>query len=122
MEVGEIQLLGTIKNGLKIFQGKELMRINIIAEEDLTNKIIAGIEDNFSISGLGCLLDVLLQEGVDAFATISAVANFDGMKMVAKMNACTLSGVIAMDVEDFGMTWCNAFRRLLHIRMECTGK
>jgi hypothetical protein len=56
---------------------------------------------------------VLLEEGVDALATISAVPNFDGMKMVSKMNACTLSGNIAMDVKDFGMTWSNAFRRLL---------
>jgi hypothetical protein len=80
------------------------MRITIIAEEELTHKILAGFEDDFAMSGLGRSLDVFLQEGVDALATISAVANFDGMKMVAKMNACTLSGVIAMDVVDFGMT------------------
>jgi hypothetical protein len=91
----------------------KLMRITIIAEEELTNKILAGFQDDFAMSGLGRSLDVLLQEGVDALVTIFALTNFDGMKMVAKMNACTLSGDIAMDVEDFGMTWCNAFRRLL---------
>ena len=32
--------------------------------------------------------------------------------MVAQMNACTLSGVIAVDVEDFGVAWCNAPERL----------
>ena len=55
---------------------------------------------------------MLLEEGVDAVATIFAVANFDWMTMVAKMNAATLSGVIAMNVENSGMTWCNAFGRL----------
>lgn len=89
------------------------MRITIIAEEELTNKILACFEDDFAMSGLGRSLDVLLQEGVNALTTISAVANFDGMKMVAKMNACTLSGDIAMDVKDFGMTRSNAYRRLL---------
>jgi hypothetical protein len=89
------------------------MRITIIAEEELTHKILAGFEDDFTMSGLGHSLDVLLQEGVNALTTISTVANFNGMKMVAKMNTCTLSGDIAMDVEDFGMTWCNAFWRLL---------
>jgi hypothetical protein len=89
------------------------MRITIISEEELTNKILAGFEDDFAMSCLGRSLDVLLHEGVDALATISAIANFDWMKMVAKMNAGTLSADIAMDVEDFGMTWSNAFRRLL---------
>ena len=97
----------------KSFQKKKLMRITIIAEEEFTYKVLVGFEDDFAMSGLGRSLDVFLQEGVDALATISAVANFDGMKMVAKMNACMLSGVIAMDVEDLGMTWCNAFLRLL---------
>jgi hypothetical protein len=110
--VGGIQLLATIKNGLKFFQRKKLMRLTIIAEEELTHKILAGFEDDFDISCLGRSLDVLLQEGVDALATIFVVANFDGMNMVAKMNACTLSGVIVIDVVNFGMTWCNAFRRL----------
>jgi hypothetical protein len=108
-----IQLLATIKNGFKFFQRKELMRNNIIAEEELTHKVLAGLKNNFAVSGLGRSLDVFLQEGVDALATISAVANLHWMKMVSKMNACTLSGDIAMDVKDFGMTWSNAFRRLL---------
>jgi hypothetical protein len=90
-----------------------LMGITIIAEEELTHKVLADFEDDFAMNCLGRLLDVLLQDCVDALATISAVPNFDGMKMVAKMNAYTLSGVIAMDVVDFGMTWCNAFRGLL---------
>ena len=89
------------------------MRNSIIAEEELTHKVLAGLKNNFAVSGLGRSLYVFLQEGVDALATISAVANFDRMKMVAKMNAGTLSAVIAMDVEDFGMAWGNALGRLL---------
>jgi hypothetical protein len=55
-----IQLLATIKNGFKFFQGKELMRISIIAEEELTHKVLAGLKNNFVVSGLGRSLDVLL--------------------------------------------------------------
>ena len=112
-KVGGIQLFATFKNGLKFFHRKKLMRSTITAEEELTYKVLAGFKDDFAMSGMGRSLDVLLEEGVDALATISAVANFDRMTMVAKMNAGTLSGVIAMDVEDSGMTWCNAFGRLL---------
>ena len=32
--------------------------------------------------------------------------------MVAKMNARPLSGIVAVDVEDFGNAWCNSFGRL----------
>ena len=53
------------------------------------------------MSGLGHLLDMLLDKGFDALAAIFAVANLDGVT------------IIAMDLEDFGMTWCNAFGRLL---------
>jgi hypothetical protein len=106
--VGEIQLLATLKNGFKFFQGKELMRISIIAEEEFTHKVLAGLKNNFSMSGLGRSLDVLLDKGVNALATISAVANLDRVSMVAQMNARTLSGIIAVDVEDFGMAWGNA--------------
>jgi hypothetical protein len=111
--VGGIPLLATIKNGLKFFQRKELMRISIIAEEELTHKVLAGLKNNFSLSGLVRSLDVLLDKGVDALATISAVADLDSVAMVAQMNACTLSDIIAVDVEDFGMAWVNAFERLL---------
>jgi len=97
----------------KSFQKKKLMRITIIAEEEFTYKVLVGFEDDFAMSGTGRSFDVLLEEGVDALATIFAVSNFDGIKTVTKMNACMLSGVIAMDVEDLGMTWCNAFLRLL---------
>ena len=78
-----MQLLATIKNGLKFFQGKEFMRISIIAEEELTHKVLAGFKDDFAMSGLGRSLDMLLDEGIDAFAAISAVANLDVVPMVA---------------------------------------
>jgi hypothetical protein len=84
------------------------MRITIIAEEELTHKVLAGFKFFFAMSGLGRLLHVLLNDGGDALAAISVVADLDGVAMVAQMNARTLSGVIAMDVEDFGMAWCNA--------------
>ena len=89
------------------------MRIIIIAEEELTHKVLDGFKDDFAMSGLGRSLNVLLNEGVDALAAISTVANLEGVTMVAHMIAGTLSGVIAVDVENFGMTWCNAFGRFL---------
>ena len=93
--MGGIQLFATIKSGLRFFQKKKLMRITIIAEEVLTHKVLVG---------LGFSLNMLLDEGVSALATISTVANLDMMTMVALMNTCTLGGFIAVDVEDFGMT------------------
>ena len=115
LEVGGIQLLATIKNGLEFFQRKKLMKSTIIAEEELTHKVLAGFEDEFALSGLGRLLNMLLEEGVDALVTISAIANFDWMTMVAKMNAGTLSGVIAMNVEDSSMTWCKFMGEEIHL-------
>jgi hypothetical protein len=112
-EVGGIQLLAMIKNGFKFLQGKELMRISIIGEEELTHKVLAGLKNNFVVSGLGRSLDVLLDKGVDALAPISVVANLDRVPMVAQMNARTLNGIIVVDVEDFGMAWGNALGRLL---------
>jgi hypothetical protein len=111
--VGGVQILATIKNRLKFIQGKEFMRIGIIAEEDLTQKVLAGLKNNFAVSGLGRSLDVLLDKGVDAFATVSTVADLDRVGMVTEMNAGTLSGTTAVDVEDFGMAWSNALGRLL---------
>src|ERR1700738_2592272 len=99
-----MQLLATIKHGLKFFQGKVFMRIRIIAEEELTHKVLAGFKDDFAMSGLGRSVDVLLDEGVDALLAISAIANLDGMMMVAQMDTGMLSGGIAVDVEDSGMT------------------
>ena len=55
---------------------------------------------------------MLLDEGVDMLAAIPVVADLDKVTMVAKMNARPLSGIIAVDVEDFGNAWCNALRRL----------
>jgi hypothetical protein len=46
-------------------------------------------------------------------AAIFAVADLDGVAMVAQMNARTLSGVIVMNVEDFGVAWWNACQRFL---------
>ena len=54
------------------------------------------------MSGLGRSLHVLLDEGVNALAAIPAIANLDGVTMIAKMNACLLSGKVAMDIEDCG--------------------
>jgi hypothetical protein len=81
--VGRIQLLAPIRNGLKFFQQKKLMRISIIADGELTHKVLDGFKDDFAMSGLGRSLDVLLNEGVDALAAISAVANLDGVTMIA---------------------------------------
>lgn len=56
---------------------------------------------------------MLLNERVDTLATISIVADLDRLLMVAYMNACTLSGVIVVDEEEFGVTWCDTFGRFL---------
>ena len=98
---------------LNIYEVEVLMRITIIAEEELTHKDLTSLKNNFAMSGLGRLLYVLLVQGVDALAAISTVADLDWVAMVAQMNARTLSGIIAMDVEDFGMAWGNAIGRLL---------
>ena len=89
------------------------MRIIIIVEEELTHEVFVGFKDDFALNGLGHSLDVLLDEGFDVLVAISALTNLDWVTMVAQMNACTLSGVIAMDVEDIGVTWCITFGRLL---------
>ena len=83
------------------------MRITFTAEEGLTRNVFVGLKNNFDVSGLGCLLNV------DALAVVSAIANLDGVPMVAQMNARKLSGVIVVDVEDFGVAWSNAPGRLL---------
>ena len=50
---------------------------------------------------------MLLDRGINAFVAISAVADLDGVAMIAQMNARTFSGVIAVDVEFWrGMTQC----------------
>jgi hypothetical protein len=58
------------------------------------------------------MLNVLFNEGVDVLATIFGVVDLHGVLMGAQMNAHTLSGLIVIDVEDFGMAWCSAPRRL----------
>ena len=65
------------------------------------------------MSVLGRMLNMLLDEGFNALTSILAVANLDRMMMVAQMNACTLSGVIVVDEEEFGVTWCDTFGRFL---------
>ena len=107
-EVGGIQIFAMFKNGLKFIHRQKMTRSTITAEEELTHKVFAGFEDDFAMSGLGRTLHVLLEEGVDALATISAVANFDRMRMVAKMNAGTLR-------------WCHCHgrRRFWHDRVQC---
>lgn len=65
------------------------------------------------------MLDVLFYQDIDAFATVSAVADLDGVAMVAQMNAGTLSGKIAVDIEDSGMAWGNAIGWLL---IDCANK
>jgi hypothetical protein len=111
-EVRGIQLLATIKNGFKFFQGKGLMRNNIIAEEELTHKILACLKNNFTVSGLGRSLDVLLEKCIDTLPAVSVVSNLHWMLMSTEMNACFLRGLLPMDVEDFRLAKSNGFGRL----------
>ena len=85
------------------------MWITIITKEEITQKIFDGFKNNFAMSHLGCFLD----EDVDALAAKSVVANLHGVPMIAHMSTRILSGVIAVNVEDFGMACSNAPGRLL---------
>jgi hypothetical protein len=60
--------------------------------------------------------------GINAFAAIPAITDLDEVMMIAKMNARPLSGIIVVDVEDFGIEWCNAFGRLLADLAHWSGK
>jgi hypothetical protein len=82
-------------------------------EDELTYNVLADFHTDFIVSGSRRSFDVLLDEGVDTFAAISAAADLDDVTMVAKMNAHPLSCIIAVDVEDFGNAWCNALGKLL---------
>jgi len=104
-----IQLLATIKIGFKFFQGKGFMRNSIIAEEELTHKILACLKNNFAVSGLGRSLDVLLEKCIDTLPAVSAVSNLDWVFMSTDMNAGSLRRLLPMDVEDFGIAQSNAF-------------
>ena len=88
------------------------MRITIIVEE-LTHKVLAGFLNNFVVRVLGHSLDVLLDVGIDTFAPIPGIADFDWVTMVAKMNARSLSGIVVVDAKDFGNAWCNAPGRFI---------
>ena len=44
---------------------------------------------------------------------ILSITDLDGVTMIAKMNARSLSGIVVVDVEDFGNAWGNAFGWLL---------
>ena len=85
-----MQLLARIKKRVEVLLMNKVDEDHYRCEEALTHKVFSGFKNNFSMSGLGSLLDVLLDEGVDAVAAISAVVDLDGVAMVAKMNACTL--------------------------------
>lgn len=57
--------------------------ITIITKEELTYKVIASFDNYVFVSGLECLLDMLFDEGVNTLAAISAIADFDGVPIVA---------------------------------------
>lgn len=65
------------------------------------------------MSGLGCSLDVFLNEGVDAFMTNPTIADLDNVMMIARINTRLLSNIIDVDVEDFGNAWYNALGRFV---------
>ena len=52
------------------------MRITIIAEEELTHKVFDGFKDDLAMGGMGRLVDVLFNEGVDV--AIFAVPTLTG--------------------------------------------
>jgi hypothetical protein len=66
------------------------MRNIIIAEEELTHKVLDGLKNNFVVSGLGHSLDVLLKKCIDTLPTVSAVSNLHRMLMRTEMNAGSL--------------------------------
>ena len=58
-----------------------------------------------SIQGPPCVHGVSSIPYGEVCNTISVVANLDGVAMVAQMNAHRLSGVMTVDVENFGVAW-----------------
>ena len=50
---------------------------------------------------------MLLNECIDLLATFSTIANFNRMAVMTKMNACPLTRVISMDVEDPSTLQCH---------------
>ena len=71
------------------------MKISFIAEENIIHNVSTSFDNDLVVNGLKCLLNVLLDEDVDMFATLYAIASSDGLLMVTQMNGHTLSGVIA---------------------------
>ena len=59
-----------------------------------------------------CLLNMLLNECMDALAATFIVANLDRLVMLAEMKVGLLYSVIIVDVEDLRVTSCRTFERL----------
>ena len=78
------------------------MTIIIFTKEELIHNVLIGFKNNFVVSSLGRLHDMLLNEVVDMLAAIFGVAVLDEVQMVAWMNASTLNGVIVVDVNRQG--------------------
>jgi hypothetical protein len=79
------------------------MKIIIIAEEKVSHKV--GFLNDVAMTGLGHLLHVFLDKGVDTLVVIPTLIDLDEVTMVANMNARSMSGIIAVEVEDFGNAW-----------------
>ena len=102
-----------------------MTRITIITEEELTHKVLASFCNDFAVSGLGRSLKVFLNEGVNTLVAIPTITDLDWVTMLAKMNTRPLISICAVDVEDFGNTWCNALGgslQILHTRVGKEGR
>ena len=84
----------------------------IVKKGELTNNVLAGFKDKLDVRGLRRMLNVLVEKCIDMLSTVSAVFNLHWMLMSFDMNACSLGGILPMDVEDFCLTYCNAIGRL----------
>ena len=88
------------------------MFLTIFRKEEVTNNVLDGFKDDLAVSGLRRTLNVLLEKSIDALPIVSAVPNLDWMLMSSDMNAGSLGEILPMDVENFRLAECNAFRRL----------
>ena len=59
------------------------MRITIIEDEELTQKILPGFENDFDVNGLRRTVNVLVNDGVDTLATNCAIVDLNRLPMVA---------------------------------------
>jgi hypothetical protein len=102
-KVWGIQLSTTLKDRFELFQGEETLCVIITRKEEITYNVLAGVEDDLAVRGLRRTVNVVFEKCIDTLSTVSGVSYLDWMLINTDMNACSLGGLLPMDVEDFGI-------------------